>query len=524
MSFGALAAAPIGKPPAGYPEYVAPPKQQRILIDGLVPYERAAKPFTDAEGRVRVIVDFMDGAKDRYLDAARNAIEAFDPKRDRHHPQALLLLDEKSRQYGIKPQYRSNEQGQQERTGITTWVGMSISGYLTEKQIDALRRDEDVRLISEDRVGRFSQSEPLWTDSSVDGEMVDWGYQAVNGKQAPGNTGRIVWIIDSGVAYHSDLGSVTSRYNVASGAGANGYVPGVGCYAHATHVAGIVGATANNGQGRRGIYAGVEMRSINGGSAYNDQIPPYKPCAAGEALTADHIGVALDYVFWQSLGGNPWSAKPNVVNMSFNGGLTGFSSNGVALSNQQKMQALATPGYPFAGTGLWYLYTPGNVVVQSAGNDNGDSCVNNLITDFDGVNTLLASAAYKPAANASADPWDGVLVVGAIKSNGDRPAPFTGHPPTGGADPGSNYGSCVDLWAPGNSIFSTWGLGTFNTNAVDQYSGGIYLSGTSMAAPHVAAAAAYFIDAYGLTTPAAVEQTLRANSTLVSGRNMVWMP
>ena len=36
-----------------------------------------------------------------------------------------------------------------------------------------------------------------------------------------------------------------------------------------------------------------------------------------------------------------------------------------------------------------------------------------------------------------------------------------------------------------------------------------WLSGTSMAAPHVAAAAAYVADLYGLTTPAAIEQKLR---------------
>ena len=60
------------------------------------------------------------------------------------------------------------------------------------------------------------------------------------------------------------------------------------------------------------------------------------------------------------------------------------------------------------------------------------------------------------------------------------------------------------------------------------HEGWAHLSGTSMAAPHVAAAAAYYIDKYGLTTPAQVEQMLRStatgspgNTSLPSGLNMV---
>ena len=65
----------------------------------------------------------------------------------------------------------------------------------------------------------------------------------------------------------------------------------------------------------------------------------------------------------------------------------------------------------------------------------------------------------------------------------------------------SNYGRCVDIWAPGDYIVSAW-----NDNAW----GRAWLSGTSMAAPHVAAAAAYFADYEGLTTPGAIEQRIRS--------------
>ena len=115
------------------------------------------------------------------------------------------------------------------------------------------------------------------------------------------------------------------------------------------------------------------------------------------------------------------------------------------------------------------------------------------------------------------------------------------------ANPGSNWGKCVDIWAPGDFIYSTWGKGEGNawstvnpldyanyTNSANftvngtkysgsqpsnyvpgsssaNYSGWQWLSGTSMAAPHVAAAAAYLADKFALTSPAAIEQAIIDN-------------
>jgi aqualysin 1 len=63
----------------------------------------------------------------------------------------------------------------------------------------------------------------------------------------------------------------------------------------------------------------------------------------------------------------------------------------------------------------------------------------------------------------------------------------------------SNYGSCVDIWAPGVGILSTRrGGGTTS------------MSGTSMASPHVGGAAAVYLSSDPTATPAAVESALKS--------------
>jgi hypothetical protein len=68
----------------------------------------------------------------------------------------------------------------------------------------------------------------------------------------------------------------------------------------------------------------------------------------------------------------------------------------------------------------------------------------------------------------------------------------------------SNTGVCVDLFAPGVGVLSAW-----HTSDTAQ----ALASGTSMASPHVAGAAARFVQTSPATTPAAVQQTLIDNAT-----------
>ncbi|MFJ1802561.1 S8 family peptidase [Streptomyces sp. NPDC088180] len=68
----------------------------------------------------------------------------------------------------------------------------------------------------------------------------------------------------------------------------------------------------------------------------------------------------------------------------------------------------------------------------------------------------------------------------------------------------SNYGSIVDIFAPGSSITSSWHTSDSATNTI---------SGTSMASPHVAGAAAIYLADNPGSTPAQISAALVAAST-----------
>ncbi len=278
-----------------------------------------------------------------------------------------------------------------------------------------------------------------------------------------------------------------------------------------------------------------------GSSPYVDNANHWFPCAALVAISG--VGAAFEYIYRELLPpvGVYYGRLPAVVTMSINSGQTGFAANGAPLTNHNKLLALVTPAVvavaaPEGGSSGDAFY-PGVFFAQSAGNNNGDSCSQTLRGG-------VASAAFKIANGATTtNASDGIVVVGAIKDDGTAATPFSASQPYLGfpGEAGSNYGGCIDIWAPGNMIYSTWGNGPSNnspnlitatnsTLATVSYSGGqpstyapmdppvpdwaanpgwMWLSGTSMAAPHVAAAAAYVIRKYGLETPGAVEAKLR---------------
>jgi subtilisin family serine protease len=245
---------------------------------------------------------------------------------------------------------------------------------------------------------------------------------------------------------------LSSSYTYStSGAGVNIYVVDTGIRSTHTEFTGRVSAgfsSIADGKGTEDCNGhGTHVSSIAAGTRYG--VAKASTITPVRVLSCDGSGSISGVI-----AGLDWIASqyvagtPAVVNMSLGGGAN--SSLDTAVNS---------------------LVNRGITVVAAAGNSKTDACTSS------------------PARVAGA-------ITVAASTNTDSFASY------------SNYGSCVDLIAPGSAITAAWLTGDNDTAA---------LSGTSMAAPHVAGVSAVLL-AGGIQQPNIVELALTdaATKALVS--------
>lgn len=142
------------------------------------------------------------------------------------------------------------------------------------------------------------------------------------------------------------------------------------------------------------------------------------------------------------------AVKPAVANMSLGGSVSDALDSAVVKS---------------ASTGVFYAL--------AAGNSGADAC-------------------NASPARAGAGTNNGIVTTAATDLN-DQEASW------------SNYGPCVDIWAPGVSILSTKRGGGTTT-----------MSGTSMASPHVGGGGALYLSSNTIASPVDAEAALKSSATI----------
>jgi len=239
----------------------------------------------------------------------------------------------------------------------------------------------------------------------------------------------------------------TYNFN-ATGSGVKAYIIDTGIRATHTQFAGrvISGFTAiSDGLGTNdGNGHGTHVSGTVGGSTYG--VAKNVTLVAVRVLDSSGSGTNSGVIAGINfVASDHVAGQPAVANMSLGGGASSAVDTAVA-------NAVAD-GVTFA---------------VAAGNENQNAC-----------NT---SPAREPSA----------ITVGSTTTT-DARSSF------------SNFGTCVDIFAPGSSITSSWNTSDTATNTI---------SGTSMATPHVTGVAALFLETNPSASPATVAAAIINSSTL----------
>ncbi len=147
---------------------------------------------------------------------------------------------------------------------------------------------------------------------------------------------------------------------------------------------------------------------------------------------------------------------------------------------------------------------------NNCGNTNGDAMHKAICKSRDAGVTYVVAAGNEGANASGSVPAaydDAVITVSALVDSDGKVGGLGASTGYGSDDTFasfSNYGAGVDIGAPGVNIYSTWMGGGYNT-----------ISGTSMATPHVAGAAALFVKSHPSSTLAQVRAGLQAAAEIL---------
>jgi subtilisin family serine protease len=231
----------------------------------------------------------------------------------------------------------------------------------------------------------------------------------------------------------------------------------------------------------------------------------YTYTATGAGVTAYIIDTGINpthpdfggraAVAFDATGGNGIDCHGHGTHVAGTIGSTSYGvAKGVALRGVRVLNCAGsgTTADVIAGVDWVTANSPGPAVANMSLGGGKSTALNNAVANLSNSGVLVAVAAGNSSANAcnSSPSSEPTAVTVAASTITDASASFT------------NFGRCVDLYAPGVNITSTW-LGS-GTNTI---------SGTSMATPHVAGVAALYKSTFGDASSATVASYITSNAT-----------